>query len=200
GRVDFAIHVRDTDHDGRPDYEWRQEYPPLPDDPRVSGFYRTSIMANTEDDEVPLTGYVFWPLLSRQPAGFVKDYNLSLPPIQVNWEKAKIIQVSEFVASRRNPGNFFIYSNHRVIEGQTTVTNFENPFAFYDLAGAKDGFPDMSIRFEAILPDELPNAHYPGPLDIVEYAWDQSHSHNWTYQVSMTGRHAVDETIHFPDF
>ena len=202
GHIDFVIHVRDPDGDGRPDYEWRQDYPPLPEDPHLSGYYRTSIMADTTGDEVLMSGGLFWPYLAATPTGFVKDYNSSPPPIQVDWASAKITQVSEFVASRGKPGNFFIYSINRVHEGQTTASNFENPFAFYDLSGLKDGWPDMSIRFEANLPGDNPNGNYPlaGPLNNVQVTWDQFHGHNWTYEVTLTGRQAVTDVIRFPEF
>jgi O-antigen/teichoic acid export membrane protein len=221
GKVDFEIHVRDSDRDGRPDYEWRQDRAPLPEDPQLSGQYRTEIIDNTEGDEIPIQGAVLedampWPFLSQQlqptPAGseqslidayapfFGKSYNESLPPVQIDWPKAKIVQIGEFVASRGNPGNYFIYSINRVREGQDNATNFENPFAFYDLADARDGWPDLNVRMETWRRGEIPSYDNNQPLNIVEYAWDQWHSHNWTYQVSMVGQQEIDQVVRFPDF
>jgi hypothetical protein len=201
GRVDFEIHVRDRDHDGDPEDDWRQDYPPLSEDPRISGYYRTHIMSNPEGDEVPIMGSLFWPYLGSTMVGdFVKGYGVSKPPIGVDWKRAKIVQVGEFVASRGNPGNFFIYSLNRVHPEETTATNFENPFAFYDLAKRNDGWPDMTIRFEATLPNEVSEMPNPEPINIVEWSWDQQHAHQWNYALNLVGSQRVDETIRFPEF
>ena len=48
GKIDLEVHVRDSDGDSRPDREWRQAYPPLDE---VDGFYHSSVMVNTVDDE-----------------------------------------------------------------------------------------------------------------------------------------------------
>ena len=45
--VDYEVYVRDLDQDGKPDYEWRQNRYPLPENPRVSGHVRTEISVNT---------------------------------------------------------------------------------------------------------------------------------------------------------
>lgn len=205
GTVDFEIHVRDRDRDGDPEDDWRQDYPPLPEDPRISGHYRTQIMSNPEGDEVPITGSLFWPYLGTSSTdqslgGFVKDYGISKPPIEVDWTRAKIVQVGEFVASRANPGSYFIYSVNRARPGETTATNFENPFAFYDLAQKNDGWPDMTIRFEATLPNEVTEVPNPEPINIVEWSWDQQHSHHWNYALNLVGSQRVDDTIEFPEF
>jgi hypothetical protein len=205
GQPDFTIRVRDTDADGRPDFEWRQFRPPLPEDPSLSGYYRTEIMANPQDDELPITGNLIWPFLAASPqqyrqGEFVKAYGQSLAPIEVDWERARIVQIGEFVASRGNPGSYFIYSIQRVVEGTTSATNFENPFAFYDLAGRADGWPDMTIRFETTLPFEIPELRNRTPIDIVEYTWDQEHDHTWSYALNLVGHQPIDTTIQFPDF
>ncbi len=199
-RVDFEIHVRDLDGDGRPDYEWRQDRSPLPEDPRLSGQYRTEIVASPRDDELPVSGSLFWPHLSRVLHAYRKGYNQSLPPIQVDWARARLLEVSEFVASRGRPANYFIYSINRVVEGRANDTNFESPFAFYDLANAGDGWPDASIRMLVTRPDEVPGPPGGPPVSLVQMSWDQWHSHSWDYQVSLLGRPPIDESIKFPEF
>ncbi|NWJ45687.1 MAG: oligosaccharide flippase family protein [Chloroflexi bacterium] len=201
GQLDFEIHVRDPNNSGFPKYEWRQDRSPLPEDPTVSGQYRTEINANFEGNEAPISGALFWPYLSQIVGNYIKGYNVSASPIQVDWEKGKIVQISEFVASRGKPGNFFVYSLNRIKEGQLNSTNFENPFAFYDLSGVKDGWPDTAIRFEAALPFQLPgDLSIPKPINILEYAWGKEHNHNLTYQVSLCGTKPIDQIISFPEF
>jgi hypothetical protein len=203
GRADYVIHVRDKNRSGRPDLEWRQFYPPFPESPALSEHYRTEIVNNPEDDEVPVTDGYLWPhlaLKANSVRDYAKDYNKSPAPIQVDWLRARIVQVSEFVASRGNPGSFFIYSINRVREGSTTATNFENPFAFYDFAGARDGWPDTTIRFVAVLPGETDDVPNIDPINIVMYTWDQHHSHNWSYSVNLIGQQRVETTIPFDEF
>ena len=80
GDIDTVIHVRDTDTDGHPDYEWRQAYPPLPES---SGYYRSSVMVNNADDESPISGSLWWSLLGSGAPNFIKeDYaSTTKPPI-----------------------------------------------------------------------------------------------------------------------
>lgn len=200
GRLDFAIHVRDPDGTGRPAYEWRQDYPPLPEDPLVSGYYRTQIIVNPNGDEPAATASLLWPYLSTIVGEPVKGYNQGLAPIQVDWTRAKIVQIAEFVASRGHPGNFFIYSIRRVREGETNTTDFENPFAFYDLANAHDGYPDVTIRFEAWPGVDQVDGLDNQPVNIVEYTWDQYHRHQWNYEISLVGRQPVTTIIQLPEF
>lgn len=205
GQPDFLIHVRDSDRDGRPDYEWRQTYLPWPE---TSSYYRTTIMVNTEGDEVPISNSLLWPYLALRPTDLVKDYNRSDPPIQVDWQLGRIIRVAEFVASRGQPGNYFIYSARRVSEDALSRTNFENPFAFYDLAGAADGYPDLTVRFENYTAndpyfqpaDADTWGRFPQPFQHIEYTWDQDRNRSWDYMVSLAGRHAIDTKVELPDF
>ena len=200
GTVDFEIHVRDTDRDGRPDYEWRQNRYPLPEDPRVMGIIRTEIIANTEDDELAPEDGVFWPYLSHKVGAYNKGYP-GLPPIQVDWKIASIVQVAEFIRARSEPGSYSIYSRERVQEGKTTTTDFETPFAFYDLANARDGFTDLNIRFGVLAPfaNETDQKNST-PLNDIQYVWDQYHTQQWDYQVGLAGRQTIDEVIQFPEF
>ena len=199
GKSDFEIHVRDTDMDGQPDYEWRQDRSPLPEDPQISGHPRTDIIVNSQDDEQPIRDFLFWPYLSHQIGSYNKNAN-GLPPIQVDWTSGKIRQVSEFIMSRSDPGSYSIYSIVRVKEGQMTQTDFENPIAFYDLAEIRDGWHDLTIRFGVQLPYAAPEASQDSPLIDVQYAWDQQHDHTWDYQIGLSGWQEIDEAIHFPEF
>jgi hypothetical protein len=200
GQVDFQIHVRDLDRDGRPDYEWRQNRYPFPEDPRVVGIGRTQIIANTEDDELPPEEGVFWPYLSHKIGGYGKG-RPGLPPIQVDWKTASIMQVAEFIRGRGEPGSYSIYSRERVQEGKTTTTDFETPFAFYDLANARDGYTDLNIRFGNLAPfaNETLGVNVT-PLNDIQYVWDQTHTQRWDYQVGLAGRQTIDEVIQFPEF
>ncbi len=206
GSPDFEIHVRDADHDGRPDLEWRQFEPPLPEDPALSTYVRTEITSNPEDDEVPITGSLFWPYLAASlpedfAAHYEKSFGVSAPPIDVDWSTGRIVQIGEFVASVGNPGSSAIQSITRIPEGATTAPDFVSPFAFYDLAGVGDGRPDLSVRVQTTLPEEvlapLRNEHQ---INTIEYSWGRRHDNSWTYALSLVGHQAVNDTIAFPEF
>lgn len=218
GHNDIEIAVHDPAGNGRPRWELIQARPPVSDS---WGILRTLVMYNTADDELPVTTYILWPHLGfmgkplpappppyRTPLwaipgahyGIVKDYNLSFPPIQVDWEKARIVVIGEFVASRGRPSNWFLYSILRFGDNGRTAANFENPFAFYDLAQANDGYPDLAIRDEHyVLGDPHLDPPAFGPLHGLRYSWDVDHSHRWTYKLDMVGRRPMPATIDLGD-
>lgn len=217
-RPDFAVQVRDANEDGRPERELIQAMPPLPES---SGVIRTALMVNTQDNEPPITGFIFWPylgtayappldlagsaLLTPDPAvtyGFVKDYGRSFPPIQVWWPDSRLAYVGEFVASRGNEHNWFIYSLQRFGTDQARYANFENPFAFYDLAADGDGLPELQIRVEHYgLGDPFfRQGTFAQPIQTVRYSWDQANTQHWDYKLDLIGRHAIETVETFPDF
>lgn len=204
GRTDFDVRVRDEDRDGRPDLEWRQFRPPLPENQLFARFVRTEVTRSSTDSEPAISGSLLWPYLAqtpREPADvYVNPYGASLPPIEVDWPHARITKVAEFVASRA-PSNYYVNSIKRIEEGTTTAPNFENPVAFYDLAGADDGRPDLSIRFKATLPLEIEaprrNAD---PINEITYSWGTRHDHTWSYALSLVGHQRVSATVPFPAF
>ncbi len=206
GVPDIEISVGDPNHDGKPNWMVVQAKPPVED---RSAVYRSLFMVNEADDELIPTTFIMWPHLgfwgeprAAAPSpmrpqlssiigsafGYVKDYNTAYPPIQVDWQKAKIEYVGEFVASRGRAHNWFIYSINRVDETKS-VANFEDPFSFYDLAGRNDGIPDLMIRNEHYTPlDTFLPDNRRGPLNFIRYSWDQDHKKRWSYKVGVIGR------------
>lgn len=201
GKADLTVHVRDSDNDGRPDYEWRQAYPPLAEE---DGFYHTSVMVNNAHDEPPIADAIFWPLLGSSATSFIKGGygNTSEPPINVNWSRSKIDFLVESVASRNRPHNFFVYSIRRVTEGQLNDVNFESPFAFYQFSPEGQNFPDLALRVAYYPAGEVsPNM----PVQQVDFSWRQERKNpdtqpNWDYRLGLTGHNAHAGTIDLPDF
>jgi hypothetical protein len=208
GRADYRLFVRDENRDGKPDWQLNRAYPPVAED---SAVYRSELMASAAGD-FPTSGGVFWPYLGSDTFGIVKPYLLSPPPIQVNWKQGRITNVGEFVASRSSGSNWFIYSVRPFgPDDPMSVANFENPFAFYDLAGSNDGYPDLQIRNSHVVPGELvelagattvgaPYLRSTQPINVVRYSWDQDHNHSWDFKVDLLGRHATDDVVRFPGF
>ncbi|HLQ35645.1 MAG TPA: hypothetical protein VK457_23400, partial [Chloroflexota bacterium] len=202
GAIDYRIQVRDEQDRGRPDWELIQAYPPLDES---HGVVRSLLMVSTHGD-LPITDYIFWPLLGvgggtgeaeRYSYGIVKDYNTSFAPIQVDWLAGKVQSVGELVASRGSASNWFVYSMSP-LTGTATYADFENPFAFYDLAGKNDGHPDLQIRSQYFGPSDPYGPTIDQPSEVVRYSWDQRHEHSWTYKVDLLGRNPINSLVHFP--
>lgn len=173
GSVNLYVHVRDTNHNGRPEYEWRQAHPPLDE---TDGYYHSSIMVNTRDDEPAQSGTTpFWPHLGQQKTELVKPYFQSPAPIQIEWDAGRLRVLSEFVASRGRAGNYFVYSIDRIERGETSFINFESPFAFYRLGDGALGYPDLALRVARFNPGDRRLAPADGPLvrpmQQIDYSW-----------------------------
>ncbi|HEY3111756.1 MAG TPA: hypothetical protein VGL23_23570 [Chloroflexota bacterium] len=219
GQADVVIDVHDPAGSGRPKWEIVQAQPPIADS---SAIMRTSLMVNEADDELPVDTYIFWPHLGHiggqprpeqfpdrarsplwvQPAGYGIDKHpgKTFPPIQVDWSKAKIQMVGEFVASRGRAHNWFVYSVLPFARGDLTTANFENPFAFYDLAGVDDGYPDLQIRDEyTAVGDPYAVSPIVGPFNEIRYSWDMRHERRWTYKLNLIGRRPMPATVTLGD-
>jgi hypothetical protein len=219
GQYDVTIDVHDPGSTGRPKWEIVQAQPPIADS---SAIMRTSVMVNEANDELPVETYIFWPYLGHlggqprpdlfppgartplwvQPAGFGIDKHpgKTFPPIEVDWAKARISMVGEFVASRGRAHNWFVYSVLPFARGALTAANFENPFAFYDLAGVDDGYPDLQIRDEHTVNAD-PYANFPivGPYNTIRYSWDMQHKQRWSYKLNLFGTRPMPATVTLGD-
>lgn len=215
GTIDFRIRVRDTNRDGRPDWQTTRSYPALD---HYSSVYRAFLIVS-EIGDYPIHDYVLWPLLgiARSTAGasraasqgfgygVVKGYGASFPPIQVDWPGAQVVTVGEFVASHGGAHNWYIESFSPFGPNEGTYANFENPFAFYDLAGASDGYPDLAIRQEYFGPEDEYLAYgtqLPAnrrASQFVRYSWDQDHDHRWDFKLDLLGRHVVEDVVRVGD-
>ena len=206
GVVDYTIVVRDTDNDGRPDYQLTQA-------PSAGRTIKTNLMVNEGHNEAPIEGAIFWPFLGTGSVGVGKPYGKSVPPIQVDWSISRIRYVAEFVASRWNDYNWFIYSTNRFGEQNIPYANFENPFAFYDLAQDHDSYPEMAIRMEYYNPYDEDYAYdapysdegrrlifgrYPYPIEAIRYSWDQDNNRTWDYKVDLVGRNQITDQVKLP--
>jgi len=202
GQVDVRIEVHDLDQDGRPDFEFR--HPPdlgvlSPELERWSGM-ATHIMVNWMDSEYSVSNYVLWPHLGGY-SDPLKQYGHSAPPIQMAWTESKIAAIGEFVASRGGESNCFIYTSIPLVREQINEADFENPFCFYDLAGDRDGVPEMQVRTEYWPPrnPRFVGGRFPLAMEWIRYSWDQDNDGLWDYGLGLAGRHAIESTITLGD-
>src|SRR5207253_3125006 len=97
GIPEVQLNVRDTNNNGRPDYEWRQLFIRFAED--ADELARTWVIVNTQDDELPIQKALFWPYLGdtlTSSDNYLRSYTGGGAPIVVNWDTSRIVQVGEF--------------------------------------------------------------------------------------------------------
>lgn len=202
GISDTTITIRDTDNDGRPDYDWRTLHFPEPRPESARTIAPSYLMVNAEDNELPFQTVFPWPYLGSLSYGYlVSSPNSTGPPIQIDWSRGEIPVIGEFVRSRGNDSQWFVYSQRLLEAGKLNTPNFESPFAWYDLAGDEDHVPELSIRlvhYEANDSDFLGGA-FNEPFNQIRYSWDQDNDGNWDNKLGLFGRHDVNSVVELPE-
>src|SRR5439155_19781576 len=98
--------------------------------------------------------------------------------------------------ARARPGLWSVRSLLRFGESDTTQATLENPLALYDLADARDGRPDLVIRDEFYVANDIFGpAVVPLPSHDVSYTWDQQHDGSWSYKVGVYGRRPMPAVV-----
>lgn len=207
---DVVLHVRDTNYDGRPDLEWRQIFLGFSE---FDGYNRTQVIVNTKYNEKSIEGAVVWPYIGdaiKNNFVFSKpSYFYSPPPIDVDWSTGRITHLNEFVGSRTNAGNYFIYSQYRLNENEVSISNFESPFAYYDLSGGTDQFPNLLIR-SVYYPENdkfiqsLFSSSNGNPINGFLYVWRfpkqiETNVPVWDYKISLMGSYSTNTVLEVGD-
>lgn len=218
GTPDQLIMVRDPNNRGWPDTDIRRA-------PAAESYsvVNAAIMKDYGTKHVPIQDAIFFPLLGTayivpdlfdgtdiaglqdrrlpRPFGRVRSWDSFPAPIQVFWDKSRIIFVGEFTASHISNSRF-IYSINPLKINQLNQLNFENPFDFYDLANYGDGYADLQVRLETYdAHDTTFNwGNFDQPATIVRYSWDVEHDHNWDFKLGLTGRNAVNSEVEYGGF
>jgi len=197
-RVQTSINVSDVDSDGIPDYSIRQIRTDLP---QSAGQTRTEAMINNGEESIlsPSDG-ILWPYIGSD-GGYIKPYDEAPPPIKVNWSEGQVMTVGEFVASRGDEDNHFIYSPDRLTLGGISTLSFEYPFSFYDLAGDDDDRPELQVRmgyYEKGSRRGLGSYVQRTPTTIGElrYSWDQDNDGEWEYKFGGVGTTQYEDITH----
>ncbi|MHB8990394.1 MAG: hypothetical protein ACYC66_01950 [Chloroflexota bacterium] len=200
GSPDFAIEAVDLDGDGNLDYQLLRLLQPYSD---LWGLYRAGLSVRVGHGVTSRPeGYLFWPLLDRPGHKWGGNYLDSPPTISVDWDRAKIVNAG--IRGYPIESGWHITDSRYIEKRALTSPSFENPMAYYDLAGNEDGFPELHIRLASMLPDDF--CFYPArcgrPLEEVRYSWKQYASSDITfdYKLGLAGRHPIEETVAFPDF
>ncbi|HNP71195.1 MAG TPA: hypothetical protein PKK15_08810 [Kouleothrix sp.] len=215
GTPDQLITVRDPQHQGKPDLDMRVA-------PSAEGYgvVKTAIMKDYGVRAVPMQPGIFWPYLGSaygpptgsadnvmmlvteyagdRAYGLVRAPNSFPAPIQMIWAQSKISYLGEFTPSRV-ANSRFIYSIRALTPNDLSYLDFENPYDYYDLAQANDGFQDLQVRFESYPAhdENYQQGKLADPSTLIRYSWDMDHDHRWDFKLSLTGRHAVDTAVEY---
>lgn len=197
---DFLLRVRDTNGDGLADYDWRTVF--FQTQPHFN-FVRTHLTVNVGNNESPISPTFPWPYIGNYSFGYTIDYPYTKkpPPIQIDWASGQITHIGEFVSSRGNDQQWFLYSYEEVKPGQITNTNFESPFVWYDLAHDNDRRPELSVRFQHYWPNDpvLMLGRFPEPLNNIRYSWDQDNDGFWDYKLGLLGTYSFESIVTVDD-
>jgi hypothetical protein len=199
GDLDWVIDVVDQDRDGIADYQLQRLLSAFPADLPV---FRSTLYANERrTPPLPYLHSVFWPLLVGSHAYESYNYFDHPPVVTVDWDKAKIDRVG--ILGYPTEQGYHINSRAAAwAKSQVNYADFENPMAYYDLAGDQDGRPELFVRFEVFASHDrfFLDGTYPAPMTQVEYAWDQDNDGRWDYHLSLGGANPITSTVDFPDF
>lgn len=193
---DVEMEFKDEDNDGIPEYGLVRLLAPS----RLNqSFPRTLLWVNSgENRPAPANGFIFWPLLDGTPSG--SNYFDSYPIIEVDWATAR-------VPWARLPGypiehGYHVNTLQYFTKGEINYADFENPMAYYDLANDQDGLPELHIRIVHQDAGDTFRENLPVPVNDVRWSWNQRNGNGliWDYKLGLAGRHAITETVEFPDF
>lgn len=203
GRLDYTIHIRDADHDGKAEYDWRTVHFPELVPEELAHIQRTYLMVNVADNEAPIEAFLPWPYLGPVSFGYLlsSPHQTTKAPIQVSWGASAIDVIGEFVTSRGNDQQWFVYSDYELKQGiAENLASFESPFAWYDMADDKDGRPELAIRvlYTPPVPTGLFENAETLPMSIIRYSWDQDNDGYWDYKLGLAARHEVDSIVSIP--
>ena len=203
-KPDISIQIRDRDNDGHAEQDWRTiifDQKQIPESYRIPN---TFLVINERDDEAPIADIFPLPYLGNVSFAYEisSPHTVTPPPIQIDWSSASIAYIGEFVSSRGNDAQWFLYSYIRAEMNQTTPTNFETPFGWYDIADDRDHTPELAIR-SIYYPSNDPlvvNGRISRPINNIRYSWDQNNDGKWDYKLGLLGNHIIDSVVAFPEF
>ena len=180
------IQVRDTDHDGLPDWDFRKIIPPY----KGYGFLRTNYTEKKCDYPVELDPGIspLWPFVAFD-GGYEQPINMLRPPIIVDWQTGQIKIFSEIVTARNQPCSYALYTLDS-LQQETLVqkTDFESPFAFYNLSGEIASYPNLILRTEHYFENNFWIWGNNPEWETIRYSWRNAIGDQlWDYKVEVLG-------------
>jgi hypothetical protein len=190
GELAVNIQVRDPNHDGVPDWDLRSLIPDFPG----KGFQRGNYTERKCDTPVEIDPGVSppWPYISDNE-GYEQSTGQLRPPIVVDWAKGKVTYFSELVTARNQNCSYTLYTINPLNRDQFNRTNFESPFAFYDLSGEGMGYPNLILRAQRYTENDVRFSKVSRAFETIRYSWrDTVGDWRWDYKVEVLGFHPYD--------
>jgi hypothetical protein len=190
GRPKWETAIVDADDDGIPEYAYSRLLAPSPS---TSQLPRTGFNVNTgRHKPEPADGYLFWPLLGGAPWYGRGNYFDSPFHVGYDWGRRKLTDV--YVTGYPIEEGYHINTLQYFARGRVNFADFENPMAYYDLAGDRDGLPELFVR--------LAYVGQGAPFEEVTYSWNQYNAPNlsWHFKLGLAGKYAVETQDRIGDF
>ena len=197
GEPAVAIQVRDLRAEGVPLWDLRSLIPDFPG----RGYYRTNYVERRCATPLVLQPGVSpaWPFVAAA-GSFEQERGKLLPPIVVDWQRARITYFSELVTARRQNCSYTSYSIEPLKLGTVNQANFETPFGFYDLSGQGQGVPNLIVRaqrfaandpWSSTMDNDVQHGRpVPREFATFRYSWrDDVGDQRWDYKVELLGSH-----------
>ncbi|MBN1314731.1 MAG: hypothetical protein JXA42_04665, partial [Anaerolineales bacterium] len=193
GEPNARIIVRDEDSNGLPDWDWRTMLPEFSN----RGDYRTTYAESKCASPLILENHLIldWPYIAGNANyGFEQQNGILRPPIVVDWDTGQVQTVSEFVTLRNQNCTYGMHSITRVLPDQMNSPNFESPFAFYDLSGKGEGFPNLIIRTARTVLERDAEGLASEQIERIRYSWSNEDVGDLSmdYKVDLLGFHPYD--------
>jgi len=193
GILDWEYEIVDDDGDGDANYQLGRL---LADIPSYQYPFRSSLFVDQNPaPSKPYADPIFWPYLAKDLASSM--YFERPPAISVNWETGAITGVG--IPGYPAEQGYHLLSMSPWQKNQANRATWENPMAYYDLAGDMDSVAEFMIR--VVLPVNIQGSNpLPDGAIGLQYAWDQDNDGRWNYQIALGGNKPITRAVEFQDF
>lgn len=150
GVVDWVYETADKDEDGVNDYQLVYTVNPVLRSNAYVGQKAAILVQDGNVQPTPYVDTVFWPMLKGKHASGNYQYFDHPPVVTVDWETGTIDALGTLGFPIE--AGYHIYSRMPLTKDTTNVLNWENPIAYYDMANNQNGWGELAVRFDVIVP------------------------------------------------
>jgi hypothetical protein len=190
GEPKWEAGIVDADGDGIPEYAYNLLLAPSPAE---SQLFRSGVQVNTGQTRPRQpTGYFIWPLLGGSPSYASGNYFDTPFHLTYDWTRRKLAAAG--VDGYPIEQGYHINTLQYLRRGRVNYVDFENPMAYYDLAGDHDGRPELFIRMAYFGQGR--------PIEEVTYSWNQYNTEDlhWHFKLGLLGQYLVQSQTTIGDF
>ncbi|MEA4906465.1 MAG: hypothetical protein VB089_02530 [Anaerolineaceae bacterium] len=184
------IFVRDVDGDGFPDWDLRTIIPPL----EGKGVLRTNYSESKCDARPSIAFGVapLWPYIALQGT-YEQPNGIIHPPIVLDLATGAIQYFSELVTARNQGCSYTLYTIDPLNTTGIFTTDFEAPFAFYNLSDSTSNYPNLILRTERHSGNSVWNKTETQEFESIRYSWRNAIGDwFWDYKVEVFGTYPYD--------